>query len=149
MKLQRLDFVLAVTLAAAAAAFPMAAAVAAAAPAANPASMPDLSGIWAHPALGFGPQLSGPGPIRNKSRLPSGVSNFNLLVGDYTNPILKPEAAEILKQRGEISLSGRAFPDPDNQCLQNPVPYIFWNFDIQLLQQPWCKSLLLVEQRPQ
>src|SRR5262249_5836003 len=36
---------------------------------------------------------------------------------------------------GEISLTGRAFPDPDNQCLVNPVPYIFWNFDIQLLQQ--------------
>jgi hypothetical protein len=21
-------------------------------------------------------------------------------------------------------------------CLQNPVPYIFWNFDVRLLQQP-------------
>jgi len=100
------------------------------------ALIPDFSGIWAHPALGFGPPLSGPGPIRNMSRLPSGASNFDRLVGDYSNPILKPEAAATVKQRGEISASGRAFPDPDNQCLQNPVPYIFWNFDIQLLQQP-------------
>src|SRR5882757_3918170 len=100
------------------------------------ASIPDFSGIWAHPGLGFGPPLSGPGPVRNKVRLPSGAGNFDQLVGDYTDPILKPEAAEILKKRGEISLSGHAFPDPDNQCLQNPVPYIFWNFDIQLLQQP-------------
>ena len=99
-------------------------------------TVPDFSGIWAHPSLGFGPPLSGPGPVRNKSRLPSGAGNFDQLVGDYTNPILKPEAAEIVKKRGEISLSGLAFPDPDNQCLQNPVPYIFWNFDIQLLQQP-------------
>ena len=99
------------------------------------ASIPDFSGIWAHPALGFGPPLSGPGPVRNKSRLPSGAGKFDELVGDYTNPILKPEAAAVVKKRGEISLSGRAFPDPDNQCLQNPVPYIFWNFDIQLLQQ--------------
>jgi hypothetical protein len=98
-------------------------------------SIPDFSGIWAHPSLGFGPPLSGPGPVRNTSRLPSGAGNFDRLVGDYTNPILKPEAAAIVKQRGEISASGRAFPDPDNQCLQNPVPYIFWNFDIQLLQQ--------------
>lgn len=98
--------------------------------------LPDLSGIWAHPALGFGPPLSGPGPVRNTSRLPSGAGNFDRLVGDYSNPILKPEAASIVKQRGEISASGLAFPDPDNQCLQNPVPYIFWNFDIQLLQQP-------------
>jgi hypothetical protein len=100
------------------------------------ASIPDFSGLWAHPGLGFGPQLSGPGPIRNKSRLPSGASNFDQLVGDYSNPILKPEAAEVVKKLGEISLSGRAFPDPDSMCLQNPVPYIFWNFFVQLLQQP-------------
>src|SRR5258706_393584 len=122
----RAGIVLVVTLAAAQAGMTQAAP--------NP-TVPDFSGIWAHPSLGFGPQLSGPGPIRNKIRLPSGAANFDQLVGDYTNPILKPEAAEVLKKRGEISLSGHAFPDPDNQCLQNPVPYIFWNFDIQLLQQ--------------
>jgi hypothetical protein len=101
----------------------------------NAAVIPDFSGVWAHPSLGFGPPLSGPGPVRNLSRLPSGASNFDLLVGDYHNPILKPQAAAIVKKMGEISLSGLAFPDPDNQCLQNPVPYIFWNFDIELLQQ--------------
>ena len=99
------------------------------------ASIPDFSGLWLHPGLGFGPPLSGPGPVRNKTRLPSGASDFRLVVGDYTNPILKPEAAEVVKQFGEISLSGRIFPDPDNMCLQNPVPYIFWNFNVQLLQQ--------------
>ena len=99
-------------------------------------AIPDFSGIWAHPALGFESPLVGPGPVRNTVRLPSGASNTAQLVGDYTNPILKPEAAEIVKKRGEISLSGRAFPDPDSLCLQQPVPYIFWNFDLQLLQQP-------------
>jgi hypothetical protein len=102
----------------------------------NAASIPDFSGVWLHPGLGFGPPLSGPGPVRNKSRLPSGASNFSLVMGDYTNPILKPEAAEVVKKFGEISLSGRIFPDPDNMCLQNPLPYIFWNFNVQLLQQP-------------
>jgi hypothetical protein len=100
------------------------------------ASIPDFSGVWLHPGLGFGPPLSGPGPVRNKTRLPSGASNFMLIVGDYTNPILKPEAAEVVKKFGEISLAGRIFPDPDNMCLQNPLPYIFWNFNVQLLQQP-------------
>ncbi len=100
------------------------------------ASIPDLSGIWMHPGLGFGPPLSGPGPVRNKSRLPSGASNFSLVVGDYTNPILKPEAAEVVKKFGDISLSGKVFPDPDNMCLQDPLPYIFWNFTVQILQQP-------------
>jgi hypothetical protein len=139
MNLQRLDFLLVVAMAAAAAipgASQMAAAAQAAPAAANAAAIPDFSGFWAHPGLGFEPPVSGPGPVRNKSRLPNGASNFDQLVGDYTNPILKPQAAEVLKKYGEISISGRAFPDPDNQCLVNPVPYIFWNFDIQLLQQP-------------
>ena len=140
MNLQRRDFLLVVTLAgvAATSALWQSAAVASGrtdSGTQSATSIPDFSGIWAHPSLGFGPQLAGPGPVRNKSRLPSGAGNFDQLVGDYTNPILKPEAAEVVKKRGEISLSGRAFPDPDNQCLQNPVTYIFRNFDIQLLQQ--------------
>src|SRR6266446_9790843 len=97
--------------------------------------IPDFSGVWVHPFLGFESPVSGPGPVRNRSRMPSGQSNFNQVAGDYTNPILKPEAADVVKRLGEISLSGRIFPDPDNQCLQNPIPYIFWNFDTRLLQQ--------------
>ncbi|HEX5280249.1 MAG TPA: hypothetical protein VFW28_09225 [Micropepsaceae bacterium] len=99
-------------------------------------AIPDFSGAWAHPSLGFGPPLAGPGPVRNLSRLPSGAGNFDLLVGDSRSPILRPEAAEIVRRRGELSMAGHPFPDPDNMCLQNPVPYIFWNFDIEILQQP-------------
>jgi len=98
-------------------------------------SAPDFSGIWAHPALGFGPSLKGPGPITNLSRSAKGTGDNAKLVGDYNNPILKPEAAAILKRRGEVSISGRIFPDPDAMCLQQPVPYIFWNFDLQMIQQ--------------
>ena len=29
-------------------------------------SIPDFSGIWAHPSLGFESPVSGPGPVRNK-----------------------------------------------------------------------------------
>ena len=104
--------------------------------AASAASIPDFSGVWAHPGVGFGPPLSGPGPVINKSRLPSGQSNSDLLVGDYSNPILKPAAAAVVKRNGEIQLAGLAYPDPDNQCLQNPVPYIFWNFALRLMQLP-------------
>lgn len=100
------------------------------------AAAPDFSGLWAHPGLGFEPPLTGAGPVTNLSRGPRGTSNADLLTGDYTNPILKPEAARIVKERGEISRSGLAFPDPDNQCNYQPVPYIFWNFEIQLLQRP-------------
>src|SRR5262245_61703007 len=99
-------------------------------------SVPDFSGLWTHAALGFESPVSGPGPVRNLGRTPSGQSNFNQLIGDPSNPILQPWAAEVVKKFGEISRAGLAFPDPDNQCLLNPVPYIFWNFEIQILQTP-------------
>ena len=86
--------------------------------------------------LGFESPPSGPGPVVNKTRTRTGTSDSNMLVGDYTNPILKPAAAEIVKKRGEISQSGLAFPDPDAMCMYEPVPYILWNFEIQILQRP-------------
>src|SRR5262249_34271536 len=84
-----------------------------AAQAASPPAAPAFAGIWVHPPLpGFEPPLSGPGPVRNRSRMPNGVGNFNQLVGDYTNPILKPEAAQVVKRFGELSLAGKSYPTP-------------------------------------
>ena len=98
------------------------------------ASAPDLSGNWAHPFLtGFEPPASGPGPVLNTSRRPDGVANFQQLVGDHTNPILKPHAAEIVKKHGEMSRSGVGYPTPSNQCRPQGVPYIFWDFTMQFL----------------
>ena len=112
------------------------AAVAGAALAQTPArAVPDFGGVWTHPATGFGPALRGPGPIRNLSRTAKGTGDNTKLVGDYNNPILRPEAAAIIKRRGEVSISGKIFPDPDAMCLQQPVPYIFWNFDVVFVQQ--------------
>jgi hypothetical protein len=107
------------------------------------ASIPDFTGaIWAHPMLGFESPLSGLGPVVNTKRTRTGTSDSNLLVGDYTNPILKPAAAEIVKKRGKISQSGVAFPDPDAMCMYEPVPYILWNFEIQILQRPDTVTIL-------
>jgi hypothetical protein len=101
------------------------------------ASIPDFSGIWAHPYLtGFEPPASGPGPVLNRSRSPNGVANFNRLVGDHTNPILKPEAAAIVKKHGDISSSGEGYPTPSNQCWPGGVPYVFWDFLVQMFQAP-------------
>src|SRR6516162_2926682 len=61
----------------------------------NGASIPDFSGRWEHGIPGFEPLASGPTALVNRSRLPNGKSNPSQLVGDYTNPILKPEAAEV------------------------------------------------------
>ncbi|HYM18606.1 MAG TPA: hypothetical protein VEU06_08590 [Micropepsaceae bacterium] len=99
--------------------------------------IPDFGGQWSHPFLtGFEPPKSGPGPVTNRSRRPDGVANFGQLVGDYTNPILKPEAAQAVKQHGDISLAGRGYPTPSNQCWPGGVPYIFWDFLVEIFQRP-------------
>ncbi len=120
----------------------LAATAAAAALAATPSfgqsrspAIPDFAGNWWHPSLpGFEPMPSGPRPVTNRSRR-NGVSNYDQLVGDYTNPILKPEAAEIVKKHGELSLAGVTYPNPANQCWPEPVPFIYKSFGLQILQQ--------------
>jgi hypothetical protein len=103
---------------------------------------PDISGIWWHPSLpGFEPPASGPGPVTNRSRS-NGVSNYDQLVGDYTNPILKPETAQIVKRFGELSLRGVTYPSPANQCWPEPVPFIYKNFAIVIFQQPDRLSII-------
>src|SRR6266700_7806083 len=100
------------------------------------ASVPEFSGIWAHPYLtGFEPPASGPGPVTNRSRR-NGVGNFQRLVGDYTNPILKPQAADVVKAHGQISSAGMGYPTPSNQCWPGGVPSVFWDFLLQMFQGP-------------
>jgi hypothetical protein len=100
----------------------------------NASSIPDFSGVW-HRWLrpGFGPPSSRPGPVTNRSRV-NGVSNYNQLVGDYTNPILNRQAADVVKEHGDLSLSGVGYPTPSNQCWPDGVPYIFWQYGMQMLQ---------------
>lgn len=134
MNVQRRDFLNVVMLAAAAIAGQTAGSIAGGEQGGS--SIPDLTGIWLHPSgPGFEPLSSGPTSVVNRSRL-NGAGNINELVGDYTNPILKPEAAEVVKKHGEIMLSGAGYPDPRNQCLPHGVPYIYSSGGIQLLQQP-------------
>lgn len=108
-------------------------------------SIPDFSGVWYRWLRpGFGPPASGPGPVTNRSRS-NGVSNYNQLVGDYTNPILTRQAAEIVKEHGDRSLSGEGYPTPSNQCWPNGVPYILWNYGMQMLQQPDKVTILYLQ----
>jgi hypothetical protein len=100
------------------------------------ATVPDFSGMWVHPYFpGIEPPASGPGPVLNRSRRPDGGNNPRLLVGDYTNPILKPQAADVVKRHGDTSLSGVTYPTPSNQCWPSGVPYIFFQIGVQLLQE--------------
>jgi hypothetical protein len=99
-------------------------------------STPDFSGIWAHLTWpDFEPPLEGPGPVTNRSRL-NGVSNSYELIGDYNNPILRPHAAEVVKEHGEISKIGMPYPTPSNQCWPGGVPFVLWNIGMLMIQQP-------------
>jgi hypothetical protein len=99
-------------------------------------SIPDFSGIWAHLTWpDFEPPPAGPGPVTNRSRM-DGASNVYELVGDYTNPILQPQAAEVVKRHGEISLTGVPYPTPSNQCWPGGVPFVLFNIGMQMLQEP-------------
>src|SRR5438552_1127853 len=81
------------------------------------AAIPDFGGVWDHPGLpGFEPLASGPTSLVNLARREGGVSNNMQLVGDYKNPILKPQAAEAVKKFGEMSLAHFGYPTPRNQC---------------------------------
>jgi hypothetical protein len=55
-------------------------------------AMPDRDGSGRN-AIDFEP-LSGPGPVMTLTRLPNGTRDIDKLVGDYNNPILKPQTAE-------------------------------------------------------
>lgn len=103
---------------------------------AETSAIPDLSGQWGRNMLNFEAPPSGPGPIVNSVRMADGTMDHDVPVGDTTNPILKPEAAEVLAQRGRISLSGRAFSSHHNQCWPEPPPFtLAMQYGMQLLQQ--------------
>ena len=88
-------------------------------------AVPDFSGIWAHPWLpGFEALASGPTALINLSRTPEGRSIQTRLVGDYKNPILKPEAAETVRKFGEQSKAYFGYPNPRNQCWPNGIPFV-------------------------
>jgi hypothetical protein len=98
-------------------------------------AVPDFSGMWAHPSLpGMEPLSSGPTSLVNLSRR-NGRSNQLQLVGDYHNPILKPEAAAIVKKHGEESLSHFGFHNPRNQCWPNGVPFVLPSAGMEMFQE--------------
>jgi hypothetical protein len=100
------------------------------------AKAPDFSGRWGRNAFNFEPRANGPQPVANVSRMPDGTSNIGQLVGDFRNPILKPEIAEIVKKKGEISLSGHAYPDASNQCRPyNPPFTLAMQLGLEMLQK--------------
>src|SRR5439155_26121290 len=77
---------------------------------------------WGKTAFNFEPMPSGPQPLRNLSRRPDGTANAGQLVGDYRNPILTPDAA-VVKQKGELAIAGKGFPNAQDQCRPMAPPF--------------------------
>ena len=129
MKLHRPGFLFLMAMAAAAPAFGQTAPLA--------GGMRDFSGMWVHPYFpGIEPPAAGPGPVFNRLHRPNRGGNNNQWVGDYTNPILKPEASAVVKSHGEISSSGMTYATPSNRCWPSGVPYIFFQPGMEMLQRP-------------
>jgi len=78
---------------------------------------------WGKNAFNFEGMPSGPQPLRNLSRLPNGKANAGRLVGDYHNPILTPAAAAIVKQKGDLAIAGKGFPNSQDQCRPMAPPF--------------------------
>jgi hypothetical protein len=78
---------------------------------------------WGKNAFNFEGMPSGPQPLRNLSRRPDGTAEAGKLVGDYRNPILTPEAAAVVKQKGELATAGKGFPNAQDQCRAIAPPF--------------------------
>ncbi len=99
------------------------------------AYIPDFSGMWGRNAFDLEAAPSGLAPVTNLRRLASGTGDPTMPIADYSNPLLKPEAAEIVRQRSELSRAGKVFPDPSNQCAPFPPPFIFaMQLGVQIFQ---------------
>ena len=101
-------------------------------------SIPVFDGVWNHPSLpGFEPLASGPTSLVNLSRRkPRNVGNNMQLVGDYSNPVLQPATAAMVRKFGEMSLHNVGYPTPRNQCWPGGVPFEFTNNSMMMLQKP-------------
>jgi hypothetical protein len=109
--------------------------------------VPDFSGIWARTTFGYDlpPPGVSPSPLRNLARRAQRHERAFKLVGDYNNPILKPEAARIVREHGEISLAGKSYPDLSNECRALPPPYVVRIAQMQMLQEKDKVTILYIQ----
>ncbi len=95
------------------------------------AEIPNFTGFWMRDGfiMEFFPASTGPSPLTN-------ISGFRLQgIANYDSPILKPWAAEVVRQHGEIVRSGQLAPDAFTSCFPVGVPYsVLLRGNVQLLQ---------------
>jgi hypothetical protein len=98
---------------------------------------PSFEGLWQRDGIAFDPPAVGPGPVRNT------IVSRQIWVGDHTNAILQPHAAEIVRSNGEANMAGYAPYTPTQLCRPSGVPNIMNILGkFQVLQSPGIVTLL-------
>ncbi len=97
----------------------------------------DITAVhWGRNTFGYEPLPSGPQPVTNLKRRRDGTSDGAQLVGDHNNPILKPAAGAVVKQKGELAVAGKGFPNLSDQCRLYAPPFTFaMQLGFQMLQK--------------
>jgi hypothetical protein len=109
---------------------------------AQPQSGGDLSGMWTRgPAAQswYRQPESGPGPVQNLTppAPTDGGGAGTTYIGDHTNPILQPWAAEVVKRRADAQRAGTPEMSAQQVCRPHGVPYILQlNDSVQFLHTP-------------
>ncbi len=99
--------------------------------------IPSFEGIWQRDSIAFDPPSTGPGPVRNT------IVSRQIWVGDHTNPILQPHAAEIVRANGEADFAGHGHYTPTQLCRPSGVPNVMNILGkFQVLQTPEMVTLL-------
>jgi hypothetical protein len=93
--------------------------------------IPDMRGMWTRTGIAFDPAPVGPTAVRNT------IFSRQVWVGDHTNPILKPHAAEVVRKNGQDDLAGHGPFTPTQLCRPSGVPNILNILGrMQVLQTP-------------
>jgi hypothetical protein len=113
--------------------------VAGAAAAAETARIPDFSSSLWNRGLGpFEKPPSGPGPVQNPPDIPFVFrNNRSNYVGDASNPILQPWAAERVRAQTKKELDGHEAGTAQQTCRPSGIPGIFQlNDTVKIIQRP-------------
>jgi hypothetical protein len=108
----------------------------------------DLSGLWTRgPAAQswYRPPESGPGPVANLTppAPDAGGGSGTTYVGDHTNPILQPWAAEVVLRKAKAARAGTPEIGAQQLCMPHGVPFILGlNDAVQFLHTPDAFVLL-------